>query len=105
MLLADQLLAEPKLQSRLGDGHLMTLEKWSWFLVQVQNEERAVVEAAAAELKALELPYVDEENQLTIAGLSTNLCAPRNSASRTYLAAVGQLRPFGRTSASLTPAI
>ncbi|CAK8999987.1 unnamed protein product [Durusdinium trenchii] len=83
MLLIDALLAEPKLQSRFGDTGtpVMTLEKWSWFLVQVQNEERAVVEAAASQLKAMEEPYVDS-GQLTIAGLSVNLCVQKNSAIR-----------------------
>ncbi|CAE7544593.1 PLCD3 [Symbiodinium pilosum] len=44
MLLTEHLFNDPKLQNRLGDGGpaAMSLEKWSWFLVQVQNEERGL---------------------------------------------------------------
>eukprot|EP00913_Durusdinium_trenchii_P009661 g9078.t1 len=70
MLLIDALLAEPKLQSRNQTAGQ-----------HVQNEERAVVEAAASQLKAMEEPYVDS-GQLTIAGLSVNLCVQKNSAIR-----------------------
>ncbi|CAE7355100.1 Plcl2 [Symbiodinium sp. CCMP2592] len=80
MLFTEQLLTDPKLHNRLGDGGSMSLEKWSWFLVQVQNEERAVVEGAAAQLKDMEVPYVDDEGQLSVAGLSCSLCSPDNGA-------------------------
>eukprot|EP00435_Cladocopium_sp_Y103_P028881 s1564_g7.t1 len=90
MLLVDQLLAEPKLQSRFGDGMpVMTLEKWSWFLVQVQNEERGVVEAAASQLKAMDCPYIDSDGHLTLAGLSTSLCVQENRAIRPELCQPG----------------
>ena len=55
MLLAEELLQEPKLQSRLDGHQVMTLEKWSWFLVQVQNEERRLAFFRA--LGALEEPW------------------------------------------------
>ncbi len=39
-----------------------------------------VVEAAASQLKAMDTPYIDSDGQLTLAGLSTNLCMQQNSA-------------------------
>ncbi|CAE7456353.1 Plcl2, partial [Symbiodinium necroappetens] len=96
MLFTEQLLSDPKLHNRLGDGGSMSLEKWSWFLVQVQNEERAVVERAAAQLKDMEVPYVDDEGQLSIAGLSCSLCSPDNGALKPdlYLSHDDMTRPL-----------
>ena len=43
-----------------------------------------VVEAAASQLKAMDSPYIDSDGQLTLAGLSTNLCMQQNSAPGTW---------------------
>eukprot|EP00442_Polarella_glacialis_P001399 CAMPEP_0115157306 /NCGR_PEP_ID=MMETSP0227-20121206/68976_1 /TAXON_ID=89957 /ORGANISM="Polarella glacialis, Strain CCMP 1383" /LENGTH=918 /DNA_ID=CAMNT_0002568677 /DNA_START=59 /DNA_END=2812 /DNA_ORIENTATION=- len=82
MLLADSLLSDPLLQKRLHEDAAvpgMTLEKWSWFLVQVQDESREVVEAAASSLTAMTAPDVDASGRLTVFGLSRFLCSPANS--------------------------
>uniref|UniRef100_A0A7S0AEC7 Phosphoinositide phospholipase C n=1 Tax=Pyrodinium bahamense TaxID=73915 RepID=A0A7S0AEC7_9DINO len=82
MLLASTLWLEPVLQKRLHEGGVagMTLEKWRWFLVQVQDEERSVVEAAEVQLSEMVSPDVDDDGRMTLLGLSRYLCSPGNSA-------------------------
>uniref|UniRef100_A0A7S4SA51 Phosphoinositide phospholipase C n=1 Tax=Alexandrium monilatum TaxID=311494 RepID=A0A7S4SA51_9DINO len=85
LTLVHRLLAEAGLQKYLEDDDGiagMSLEKWRWFLVQVQDEERAVVEAAAEQLSRMCAPDVNGDGRMSLVGLSKHLCSPGNSILR-----------------------
>jgi len=80
-LLVDKLLVESRADQASGKCDWeppLKVEKWRWFLVKSQLEERNVIENASARIAALEPPEVDHD-QVTFFGLSKYLCCAENS--------------------------
>lgn len=58
------------------------MERWRWFLVKVQDEEREVVEAADKVLEGMGPPDVHNGTAMTFVGVARYLCSAANSLFR-----------------------
>lgn len=85
LLVVDKVGQEPELQKSFGskEGHTMSASELGWFLVQLQDAPKAVVEASAEHLASKrgspDVAEIDGLPHLTLYGLTRHLCSEREN--------------------------